>query len=782
MRWTIERLRLAIVVLAGLLLLAIAGSFFYGRWRLRHLAQDLPARLGLQIEQSTQGFMLSKTEQGHTLFTLHAARAVEFKSGGRVSLHHVKIDLYNRQTGIPDTIAGDDFEFDRHTQVVEAKGEAQIVLHGMAPGKPGEKKGQTVRVTTHDLIFNQKTGVAVSTGEVDFQMADSSGHAVGAVFNSRLGSLLLKSQVVMTTTVQGQPATLNASHAVYDRGSGQVNLWQPRYRSASQSGSAAAATVLLRGTGNPEQLDAHGDVKLISTNGMQVRSPAMQVWLNERSQPRTAHFSGGVEFADDGPAQQLSGTAGTGDVEFDARGRARQVTLDQSVQATEQARRGASRFQRTLAANHLVLDLSPSKKGNAQLKEAKASGNAVLTSISTVPGHPRQQTAIAGQQLNITFAGKNRPRQLDGSGQTRLKMIAANGDLDSSSGDALHIDFAQGAGHSIRTAVQSGHVVLRQKASAKNSRTENSTATAERASYIAANDTLTLTGAPTWSDGQLRMAAVRMEVERKAGRMIATGAVQTTLLNGSSAAEDHAADKGSLLGGRQPAHIISDQATVRQATQTALFSGRARLWQDGNAIEAPTIELSQKTKTLKAYGPASCTDCVLGSFMAGGANAGSFETKQQASVFRVRSQRLVYSDAERKASFLNHVHVVGDGAVLRAQRADIFLSPGNFDAEAKNTRNRRNHPAPSSVTKMVATGNVRLVEPGRTASGTRLVYAVADGHFVLTGTEEDPPMVAEAGQGTVTGQVLTFAPKEQAIMVSGAPGHVTTTKTRVQKP
>src|SRR5665213_168795 len=161
---TIERLRAAIVALAVLLLLAIASSFFYGRWRLRHIAQDLPARLGLQIQQSTQGFSLSRSNgRGRTLFTLHAARAVEFKSGGRVSLHDVKMELYG-QDGVADTIAGNDFEYDPHSQIVRSDGEAHIVLHPPANRTPkslvSKNVGQAVRVTTHGLIFNQKTGVA----------------------------------------------------------------------------------------------------------------------------------------------------------------------------------------------------------------------------------------------------------------------------------------------------------------------------------------------------------------------------------------------------------------------------------------------------------------------------------------------------------------------------------------------------------------------------------------------------------------------------------------------
>ncbi len=793
MPWTIERLRVAIVALAVLLLLAIAGSFFYGRWRLGHIAQDLPARLGIQIQQSTQGFVLSKTEQGQPLFTLHAARAVEFKSGGHVSLHDVEIDLYNRQTGVADTIAGNDFEYDPRSQVVQSNGEAHIVLH--APAKDGgagatsKNEGQTIRVTTHGLTFNQKTGVATCSGEVDFQVADSSGQAVGAEYDSKQGHLLLKSDVVLKTTMQNQPAVLHASRAMYDRGEGQVHLWQPRYTSATQRGTAETATVLLRTNGYPERVNAQGEVQLASNNGMRIEAPAMQVSLNERSQPRQAQFSGGVRFGEDEPAQKISGNAREAEVGFDLSGRANHAVLDGAVQFHQQTSAGANNLQRTLAANHLILNLMPSKTGNVQLRSADASGNAVFTSLSIVPEHAPQQAVLAGQTLNAKFAAGNQLQQIDGAGQTSLKTVAANGDVDSSTGDTLQIEFTSGqntsttgqrnamAAQSIRTAVQTGHVVLQQIGKEKKSGSQISTATAERASYLAANDTLTLTGNPVFRDAQLEMTARRMELERATGKMISKGAVQATLLSNNMQM-----NAGGLLDGKQPVHIIAEQATVIHDTETAVFSRRARLWQGGDTVEASVIELSQKTQTLKAYGDSACTQCVISNFLGTSTSSAQPSKREQAapSTFRVISERLLYSDAERKASFLHHVQVVSSSGMLFSDDAEIFLTPVST-AKKKNLSSSRNNGEQSSVERIVATGNVKLLQQGRSATGTRLVYTAADGHFVLTGDEAAPPKVIDLDRGTVTGQVLTFASREQAIMVSGTPGHTTTTNTRVQK-
>ncbi len=806
---TIERLRAAIVALAVLLLISIAGAFFYGRWRMRRIAQDLPARLGLQIQQSTKGFTLSQSNgQGRTLFTLHAARAVEFKSGGRVALHDVEIDLYSPQGGAADTIAGNDFQYDPHGQIVRSDGEAHLVLHAPAAGN---NAGQVVRVTTHGLIFNQKTGVASCSGEVDFALADSSGQAVGAEYDSKQGRLLLESKIVLTTQMQTGPAVLHAARAVYDRNEEQVHLSGPRYSSGPQRAMADAAIVFLRGDGSAERVDAQGGVRLASTEGGEVRAQRLQVALDTRSQPRQAHFSGGVEFTGNQPREKVSGKAQQAEVDFDTQGRAERVLLDRAVECRQEVAAGKSLLRRALVGDRVVLALQPSKSGNVQLKSADATGNAVFTAESKSPGSAPQQTNVAGQMLRANFAIGNQIEELQGTGETRLKTVGANGDVDTSAGDTLLVEFApgaasQGAGspgdrvsgrnagaaQSIRTAVQTGHVTLQQTVNEKpqalnKKRTgqagpQISTATAERASYVAADDTLTLTGKPMFRDAQLEMTASRMEMERTAGKMAATGPVQTTLRPGSQGALAQARrGAGGLLDGGQPVHIISERATVVRETQTAVFSGRARLWQGGDTIEAPVIELSQKVGTLTAYGAPSCTECVIGNFVgavAASGKAGKKEAGTQApSTFRVVSERLLYSDAERKASFLNDVQVTSSNGVLKADSAEVFLAP----AGGKNISANRGGMAQPAVESIIASGDVRLLQPGRSATGGRLVYTAADGHFVLTGDAARPPTVVDADRGTVSGQVLTFASKEQAIMVSGTPGHQTTTTTRVRK-
>ncbi len=652
MRWTIERLRLAIIVVAAVLVLSILGSIVYGRWRIRHAVQDLPSRLGIQIQSTSQDFVLSKTDEGRKLFTLRAAHAISFKTGGRVSLHDVEIDVYNRQNDQADTITGKDFEYDKDSQLVIAQSEAQITLHPPPRAhstSATNAEAQFIHVTTHGLVFNQKTGEATCNGEVDFQYSKSTGKSLGAQYFSKAGQLILESQVVLTTQMQNRSVVVHASHATYDRQSSQVHLVQPRYLSTGsrgdQHGSAGAATVYLRPDGSAERIDAQGSVEIASAAGTGVRSSSMRVNVDEDNQPQQAHFLGGVELTQNQPTQQTVGTGRDAVVDFDGNGHAKLITLDGDVIFRQQIEADKNDLHRTLSASHLVLHLKPaqlhqkSAKGQGsrtQLQEAEGSGGAVFTSQNMVEGHPAQETSLAAQNMKATFAPGNEMRHLDGVGQTRIRMVAPNGDIDTSTGDVLAIDFVTGApkadaarqgglkptnAQSIRTAVQTGNVVLHQVSVKQRGGTgglggaQNSTAMAARAEYDGGTDNLTLTGKPIFRDDNLEMTADRLAVDRATGNMLAAGSVRTTVRASNQAGS------GGLLSGNQATHVIARQAQVLHDSQQAIFTGQARLWQGGDSIEAPVIELSQKMQTLTAYGQESCKQCVHTTFLGQAAEA-----------------------------------------------------------------------------------------------------------------------------------------------------------------
>src|SRR6185437_13248257 len=115
----------------GLLVAVLIGFFLYAHYRLRQIARDLPARLGANIQQTASGYTYSQSSKGHTLYTIHASKLIEYKKGGNATLHDVAITLYGPQgSNRVDKIYGSDFTFDPKQQMVRAQGIVSIDLQG----------------------------------------------------------------------------------------------------------------------------------------------------------------------------------------------------------------------------------------------------------------------------------------------------------------------------------------------------------------------------------------------------------------------------------------------------------------------------------------------------------------------------------------------------------------------------------------------------------------------------------------------------------------------------
>src|SRR6202166_3512069 len=125
-------LRSWILLLAGALILAIAVFFAYGRWQGSRLSHDMPGGLGTSIQQSTEGFTYSESRGGHTIYTLHAFKAVQYKSDGHAELHDVSITLYGAQGAPANRIYGKAFDWDPIHGIARAMGEVQIDFQGAA--------------------------------------------------------------------------------------------------------------------------------------------------------------------------------------------------------------------------------------------------------------------------------------------------------------------------------------------------------------------------------------------------------------------------------------------------------------------------------------------------------------------------------------------------------------------------------------------------------------------------------------------------------------------------
>jgi lipopolysaccharide export system protein LptA len=121
--------------------------------------------------------------------------------------------------------------------------------------------------------------------------------------------------------------------------------------------------------------------------------------------------------------------------------------------------------------------------------------------------------------------------------------------------------------------------------------------------------------------------------------------------------------------------------------------------------------------------------------------------------------------------------------VMRGDRAAAFLEA----AGAKRPAGKETEAGllGGSVERVVVSGGLEIDQPGRRATGDRLVYTASDGLFVLTGTSSVSPRVVDQARGVVTGEELRFRAADESVVISNGErngsGPRVHTETRVKR-
>ena len=831
---TPAHLRTWIAVIAGLLVTAIAGFFFYGRWQGRRVGHDLPGGLGTAIQQSTEGFTYSESRGGHTIYTLHASKAVQYKSGGHAELHDVSITLYGAQGEASSRIYGNDFDWDPVNGVARAMGEVQIDFQGStapasqsgkAPAEDSEGKN-TVHIKTSDLVFNQKTGLASTTEKIEFRLAQAAGSATGASFDSQAGIIVLSADVAFNSSVGGNPLAVHAHHAQFDRASRLLYLLQDVTEYADSHSSSDQATVSFRADGSAYQLEAEGNVILTGGDGQQINTRKAHIDLGPKSEPEQAVLDGGLLYVADNSARLMHGSASSGTLLFGPQSTVKHAQLRDAVSVVDEEKlrpltSASSKSKqnppesttRQVGATKIDIDFASGPDRRPMAEHILAVGSARLNVHAIYAKTPPEDTTVTGDQLFATLLDGEVLSSLRGTGHTSLVDVSTSGVKQTSTGDNLLLTFAPphfppakpeakvGKGKAeppapqppaqLQSAVQVGNVTVTQETPAKPSDATTqpgggapvvTTAIAQRAAYDAVTQVMQLSGEPRVRDTNGELSAAFVEMERATGNANATGGVKATYRQSSGQQQP--------FTGAGPIHVVADHAHLDHSTDLTTFYGKsaeqARLWQGSDSVSAPVLELSRVKATLAAHGPGGDAAAVNAVFTSTPSSAkGPAPTPpktSQPAVVRLQSRTLFYADAEHKAVFSGGVVAQTSSGVLHSNFMDVYFSPAPAQTAHGPVAPTGKTPEQqgSQVSKIVARGAVELQQPGRKGMGEDLTYTAEDGKFVLTGTSATPPRLTDQVRGMVTGAALIFNDRDDSVMVSSGASKAVT-QTRVAK-
>ena len=809
----VSRLRRWFALGAILMVATVAGMYFYARWSLRKAVHDLPAKMGLDIQQTAEGFSISKSIEGRTQFTVSASKAVQFKDGGRADLHNVKIVIYGKDAGRFDQVTADDFEYDPVSGNVTAKGRVLIDLEANPEGMrhsdqtPPAQRRSPIHLETDGLVFNRHTGDASSAGKVVFQTPQASGSAVGIEYVAKTGTMNLLSAVAMTVN-RPQPVHLNADRGVITKQPHQVVLTTVHMTRGQQEARSDHATFFLREDDTVDHILAEGDVETVlhgrssSNSETHERSDRAELFLTgARNLLTTAILTGNVQLASLG-TQPADAAAGQATLHFAGRQMLKTVHAEDGVRLTQKNREsglvavpsaskgGAQDVEMTAPVMDFMV------KDGRLLERAETSGPPRI--VVTQPG-ANQKTVVTAAKFTAKFTENNRLATLHGEPDAKIvsSLIQAS-KIQASKIDASKID-ASKAGSSktgspaqtdrvstsrmldvvffpeggVRSIMQTGGFVYvdgTQKA------------WAQSGEYTTADQLAVLTGSPRVVDGGMTTTAQTIRMNRATGDAIAEDNVKSTY------SDLKAQPEGGMLASSDPIHVTSRSMTANRSTAIAVYTGDARLWQDANVVEAPTLQFDRDHRTIFAQGLGQGEVSVgtgLRPVRAGQSPAPTQAPLQPVSTvlvqvdkngtvtpLRITSARLNYADVERRIFLDGGVTTKASDATMTGQRMTVFLLPRSQSKAGAN-------PAmPGQVDRIIAEDQVVITQPTRHATGERLVYTSADDKFVLTG---GPPSIFDAERGKTTGDSLTFYKHDDRVLVEGRETSPAVTRTQVAR-
>ena len=750
----IPRLRWWFAAAAIFLIALVTGFYFYGRLRVRRAIKEIPANLGVNIQQSTSGFTFSKSEGGRTIFTVHASQAVQYKQGGRAELKDVNIVVYGREANRYDQIYGTNFEYDPEAGTIAAKGDVHIDLEGNAEGpiRPDQAQPQELKnpihLKTSGLVFNRNTGVAETKERVEFRVPQASGSALGAMYDSRAATLTLGSAIRIHGNAPHE-ADLAASHGVITKGPNRVVLDAVRIDRPAGNFSARQLTLFLRDDNTVERMLATGDVTAHGRGRtmLDATAPRAEALVSENDRVRSASMSGGVSLVASG-ADNMHATAGRLLFSFGGKNELQKVTAADNVRLSQQPPRNSRGHPIELTSAALDLNI----RNGRVLSDAVTSGPAQVTILPSGSGggEAATRTVATAGQFRARF-NRNRLAALAGAPDARI-VSSSPGQADKlSTSQRVEVTLASAGG--ISGIVQEGDFHYLENAA--NGKRE---AWADRATYSSGQrggDTLKLAGSPRIVEGGMTTTADTIEIDRTSGDAMARGNVKTTY------SDLKAQPGGALLASGDPIHVTGTMMTARRSSGTARYQN-ARLWQAANIVEAPTLEFQREARKVIAAGDAGHRISTV--FMQTDKNG-------RATPVSVTSARLTYTDAERQAHFDGGVVMKGADTTVTADRLDIYLRARSAAGGAAVVS------VPSQLEKAVASGSIVIQDPTRRATGEDLTYTAAEGKFVLTG---GPPSIFDAERGKITGDSLTFFQRDDRVLVESR-SSPTVTHTRVAK-
>ena len=759
-------------ILPAFIVLVVVGAVCFSYYKRSLLFRDPTERekklLPENVASVVEGFSLLQSEKGQTRFEIKAKLNLGYKDNKNL-LESVNVKVFGKDGTRHDTITSDHCAYDQEKEEIVFSGNVVVTLSHVGSGPDQAKVAPTANDTLttiqmDTITYLKASGKAQSDDLVRFARGNMRGTARGLTYDSNQESVHLHSEVqidVQPADPRKPPVHLRCDALDYLKASGKIDMRSNvSLREGSRSLDAKQLIAWLREVDSSvSRIDALGQVRTVSRDpGSLLEVDAEEVsyffdgtgrWLDKVSARRK------VRMWPLDPAEKRELVAEAVDIglkpstnlmsSLQAR---ENVTLVMADRKTRDILRQDNpfpnfaqdaRFDKTsepgdkrVKASEMLVTFRDDGK---QISQVQTSRQSLLEEFPLRP--ERDKTNLTANAFLLLFApDSDRIEKFTADDRVRVDVIAPAPPVKTSTSDHLEAFFDPNT----RQLSQ-----LRQFGNFRYNEADQE-ARAGEARYFAEARRTVLKDSPVVKDASSRTSADVFEFEPAQNLVKARGNVRSAFESSDKPAQP------GMFQTDKPVYASADFLDVQTRNGIATYRQKAKLWQEDQVIRASTLVLHRNEKRLVAE-----TQVVSLFYL----EQESAEKKKDRKPATVQAERLVYEDSLQKATYSRNVRMNSASGRLNSDQLEVFLREEN---------NRK------SVERMLATGKVKIEQPGKLATSESAEFFQSEKKVILTG---GMPRVLDSERGSTVGPRLTMHFDDGSITVAGNPESHVITRQRV---
>lgn len=251
-------------------------------------------------------------------------------------------------------------------------------------------------------------------------------------------------------------------------------------------------------------------------------------------------------------------------------------------------------------------------------------------------------------------------------------------------------------------------------------------------------------GEPTGWDSKYRAKAREIDWNTRSQHSYLRGKVSTTYYN-----LKQIENSAPFSQSENPVFITSDAVEFDQPTESAVYTGNARGWQENNYVRGDKFTLLQREGRFIAEGH----------IQSAAYNVKTNQKNGPASSVPVfaSAETMTYGRDSRLLQYRTNVDIRQGADRIVANSADVYLNEQN------------------EVSKTIAERNIVVTQPGRRGTGDWLQYTADDEMAILRG---DPATVEDSENGRSQAAQLTIYMRQKRVISDGKSKQSTTSRTK----